>query len=203
MENGNISSERLKKAIERNRLKRLKKQGLSRDIPAEGRVSVGKPDTIEFTTDIDRTVVQSPVQVSYGTGATVGDPKPLVRARKTRAVTKKKPVRRKRVKTRSQGADKLERYGVWAGCLFCLFLVLRLVFAERGALDFVQRQSYLEGRVEYLQELEEEQLALHKRIDLVRNNRSYQRKQVRDRLGFIAKDEYLVLFSKQSKVGSI
>lgn len=80
--------------------------------------------------------------------------------------------------------------GAWA---FCLFLFVRLVFADRGIVDYYQRKGDLSGRQgDYLM-ISDDNQGLIKEISLLKKSKTYQKKTIREHLGFIARDEYLVL----------
>lgn len=92
---------------------------------------------------------------------------------------------------------------VYFGWAFCLFLVLRLTFAGGGIVDNIKKASLLSAKQAELTQTQEENVALSKEIELIEKNAAYQKKLVRDNLGFIASDEYLVLFSDSKKEKSI
>ena len=83
---------------------------------------------------------------------------------------------------------------VISGWCFCLFLLLRLVFAQRGVMDYYSRKSSFNRKEMFFKQLITENNNLEKEIKLIQDNYQYQKQLVRDHLGFIAKDEHLVLF---------
>lgn len=78
--------------------------------------------------------------------------------------------------------------------LFCLGMILRLVFMDQGVIDFVKMENRLSTRENVLKEIQLENKDLMNEIDLIKNNPAYQKKLVRDHLGAISSDEFLILF---------
>lgn len=78
---------------------------------------------------------------------------------------------------------------------FCIFLVLRLIFSERGIIDYTQRLSSFEENTQYLTSLRAENEKVLKEIDLIRNDSDHQKKLVRKHLGYISDDEFMILFA--------
>tara|TARA_R110002072_G_scaffold64203_1_gene159029 strand:+ start:1817 stop:2500 length:684 start_codon:yes stop_codon:yes gene_type:complete len=203
-----LASDKLRKAIERNRAKQAKRAGNSSSgLPRQeakvvndgwnlpnsetsrssrassstaSRRKVAKVGEVEFTQPI-RTKRKSPSTVSYGTG------KALTRSSaRPKARTKKAKAREK---------SDLVIKGIW---VFCSFLMLRLIFSEGGVMDYYSRKQVMNEKVKQYQLIEEENKGLLREIDLLRKNPRYQRKMVREHLGYIAKDEYLILFAADS-----
>ncbi|MCP4911851.1 MAG: septum formation initiator family protein [Oligoflexia bacterium] len=196
-----IQSDRLRKAIERNRAKQAKRAGTSSKaapvseakVVSDGwtlpgnppakkatRRSVAKVGEVEFTTPIRKSRKPS-TAVSYGSSRSV-----TRSGLKTKARTKKaKAVER----------NDLIIKGVW---VFCAFLMLRLVFSEGGVMDYYDRKSVMTNKVEQYKAIEKENQLLVKEIDQLRKNPRYQKKMVREHLGYIARDEYLILFAEDS-----
>jgi len=81
-----------------------------------------------------------------------------------------------------------------ASWIFCLFLMLRLVFSQGGVLDFYDLRSTLNDRHVELMRLKSENMQLVKEIEKMQTDQAYQKRLVRDHLGFIAEDEFLILF---------
>lgn len=198
-----VQSDRLRKAIERNRAKQAKRAASSTSraskpvseakVVSDGwslpgkppekkatRRSVAKVGEVEFTTPIRKTRKPS-TAVSYGSSRSV-----TRSGLKTKARTKKAKAIEK---------NDLIIKGVW---VFCAFLMLRLVFSEGGVMDYYDRKSVITNKVEQYKSIEKENLALVKEIELLRKNPRYQKKMVREHLGYIARDEYLILFAEDS-----
>lgn len=122
-----------------------------------------------------------------------------------------KPVRRKPTgpkvqyveapkKTRKRKTVKVKPKFEWTwskvGWLICLALIGRLVFMDRGLIDFNSMDNTIIEKQQELEELKLENQQLTTEIHKMRTSPQYQRKITREHLGVIAKGEYLVLFSK-------
>lgn len=94
---------------------------------------------------------------------------------------------------------KFTRGLVYFGWAFCFFLVLRLIFAGGGIVDNIKKSNILASKNEELNFVEQENIATSKEIALIEKNAIYQKKLVRDNLGFIASDEFLILFQEEKK----
>jgi len=133
------------------------------------RRSVARPEDTEFAPTVKRTSKRAAAQISYTTG------------------TKKKG---------KELDPKLVDYLVKGTWLFCGFLVLRLIFASGGVTDYFSQKSILSDRLSELSRIKNENMGLVSEIERMQLDAGYQKKLVRDNLGFIAPDEYLVLFPK-------
>lgn len=207
-----IGSDRLRKAIERNRAKQTKRAGqvgrstsapsASSDdwsLPGMGtspglsatsrrstRKSVGSADNVEFTTAI-RKGTRAPAPVSYSEAKT-----PTV---VTRKVTRKAPVKTRSPKSKLlKNTNEYVVKGIW---VFCAILLLRLVFSGGGVSDYYDKKEVLQSRFNELSRIGNENQDLLKEIDLLKKDPQYQKKVVRDHLGYIAQDEFLILFPEQ------
>lgn len=83
--------------------------------------------------------------------------------------------------------------------IFCFCMVLRLIFMDQGVIDFIRMENRLSGRQAVLNEIQLENKDLMNEIDLIKNNPGYQKKLVRDHLGAISSDEYLILFPNDNQ----
>lgn len=87
------------------------------------------------------------------------------------------------------------------GCwIFCGIMILRLIFANGGVTDFYSRKSILNDRLGELDRIKKENMQLVREIERMQSDTSFQKKLVRDNLGFIAEDEFLILFPKEKSV---
>ncbi len=207
----NIGSDRLRKAIERNRAKQTKRAGqadrVSRpqstmassedwSLPGRGsskptstsarrgtRKSVASADNVEFTTAI-RKGSRAPAPVNYSEAKT-----PTV---VTRKVTRKPTAKTRKPKSKFlKNTNEYVVKGVW---VFCAILLLRLVFSNGGVSDYYDKKEVLNSRFDELARIEIENKGLLKEIGQLKKDPQYQKKVVRDHLGYIAKDEFLILF---------
>lgn len=83
----------------------------------------------------------------------------------------------------------LER-GAW---IFCAILFLRLMFADRGIVDYYARKNSLNLKNQEYISIHSENEGLISEINQLKHSASYQKKVIRKNLGFIASDEFLVL----------
>ena len=81
---------------------------------------------------------------------------------------------------------------------FYLLSVLRLVFAERGVIDYFAMQDLIRHKLGLIEKTKQENILLEKEMEKIKNSSPYQKKLVREKLGFISEDEYLVIFSEDS-----
>ena len=101
---------------------------------------------------------------------------------------------KKKRKTKKAGFQLSWTKVCWA-IIFCLSL--RLVFMERGVIDYYNTKSHINDKIHELELLELENQALVKEIHEIKVNPVYQKKLAREHLGVIARDEYLVLFASE------
>ena len=192
-----IGSDRLRKAIERNRAKQAKRGGAA--TAAASRRSVATADNVEFTTRLRKGTNKAPAPVSYSEPATPTVVSRTTRKAKTAVVTKSKPRATKAKTTRSKSkllknTNEYVLKGIW---VFCAILLLRLIFSDGGVQDYYAKKDVLQGRFDELARIEGENKVLLKEIALLKKDPQYQKKVVRDHLGYIARDEYLILFPEQ------
>jgi cell division protein FtsB len=136
------------------------------------RRSVARPDEAEFT-PVKRTPRKVASQISYTTTS-----------RK-----KSKPM-----------DPTLVGYLVKGCWIFCVVMILRLIFANGGVTDFYSQRSLYNDRLTELDRIKKENMQLVHEIEHMQTDTSFQKKLVRDNLGFIAADEFLVLFPKEKSV---
>ncbi len=206
-----IGSDRLRKAIERNRAKQAKRSGQAARAAAPAaddwslpgnsrrstsaspsssrgtRRSVASADNVEFSTAI-RKSSRAPAPVNYSEAKT-----PTVVSRKsTRKVSTTRSSSRSKSKSKLlKNTNEYVIKGIW---VFCAILLLRLVFSDGGVRDYYAKKDVLQGRFDELARIEKENKNLVKEIELLKKDPRYQKKVVRDHLGYISRDEYLILF---------
>lgn len=174
-----IGSDRLRKAIERNRAKQVKRtQRTTRSTSSvRGTVTrrtVAKPETVEFEPIQRRTAAKTKAltKVSY---------------RKTTPARKKATVKI----SVSEKWQNIFTKIMWA---FCGLLLLRLIFSNGGVVDYYSRLGQLKQKnIEYGKIIKQNKDIIAE-IKKIKSNPGYQKKLVRDNLGLIAADEYLVVF---------
>lgn len=194
-----IANARLQKAIERNRA-RQKKREKKQEFSILSKKTTNKTIGQNFKDTRDK-------REKEGFSSNFKGSKDLVS--KSAEYSRKLPARIAYEITERVG-EKIERlrlrlikYCVYCGWIFCMFLLLRLIFAERGIADYYSRQNKFNSELMKLRSIEKHNLNLIEKIEQIKTNRIYQKKLVRDQLGFIARDEYLILFPKETKNSSI
>lgn len=182
-----LASERLRKAIERNRAKQQK-----RTLPSEPyratdnagpRRSVATVQNVEFTTDLETIKSKPPVPIGYASAK--------------RKVTTKK--RSSRISVSQKPLD----YFVKACWVFAFILFARLIFSSGGVVDYYSSKQKLADRAYEAEQIVKDNKAIALEIEAIRTDQAYQRKIVREHLGFISKDEFLILFHQEKAVTSI
>ncbi len=136
------------------------------------RRSVAKPEDTEFV-PVKRGTRKVASQISYTTGTTSS---------------------RKKQKSLDP------KYGAWlvkGSWIFCALMILRLIFANGGVTDFYSQKTTVNGKLSELASIKKENMQLVREIERMRSDIGFQKRLVRDNLGFIANDEFLVLFPKE------
>ena len=152
----------------------LKKKTASSLTPT--RKSVAKADEAEFLAPVRRSVAKAPAKVAY--------------------TTAKRKVNTRKKNSESNYTAYLVKFG-WA---FCTFLLFRLVFSGGGVMDYYSSLNLLEDKEYEVTRVLEDNKSLAVEIKKISTNSSYQKKLVRDNLGFIARDEYLILFPREKSL---
>lgn len=218
-----MMSDRLQKAIARNRSKQIKRENKTQPPPI-------RPQLLQ-----KRRVVAAPNSraQSYSRGAstiTVKNPNALLSKIKSpsffkrifnrekkpvlatatvsrskaviKAPLKKAPVRKRAQAPASpfQSDSKVARFAlsmaVKTGWLASVALLAQLFFSERGVLDYYEKKEVWQEKVFESEFIISENLEIKNEINLIDEDGRYQKKLVRDNLGFIAEDEFLILFSR-------
>lgn len=199
-----LGSDRLRKAIERNRAKQAKRESVdmrqntwtttatSSTASKEGPSIAQNAEQVRFSSSMREGPRKPPAPVSYSRKSTA-----LVKAKSaTSASPRRTKVKRKSTLRKPLDVNDTVVKIFWA---VCGVLVLRLIFSGGGVVDYYERQSLLNERNYEKQRLEDENQSIRSEIDLIKTSSAHQKKLVRDHLGFIAGDEFLILFSKDSK----
>lgn len=137
------------------------------------RRTTAKPEDTEFVPVKRKATRQVASQISYATGS---------------ASTSRK---------KAKSMD--PKYVTWlvkGSWIFCALMVLRLIFAAGGVTDYYSQKSSVSARIAELTDIKKENMTLVREIERMRSDTGFQKKLVRDNLGFIASDEFLVLFPK-------
>lgn len=209
MESTSVTSDRLKRAIERNRAKQSKRSSTStstfkseapasgwssrrtakmRAEPANTRRTVARQDDVEFTAPIRKSQRKAPANVGYAT---------------SRAMVSTTPVKRKASPKRKKKQIKGQGFLLKLGWAFAGVLLVRLVFSGGGVLDYYERVEFVGDKQKELVSYNVDNENLVVEIEEIQNSGKYQRKLVRDHLGFIARDEFLILFQRAAQAQAI
>jgi cell division protein FtsB len=209
MESTSVTSDRLKRAIERNRAKQTKRSSTTspsfkseapasgwssrrtakmRAEPANTRRTVARQDDVEFTTSIRKSPRKAPANVGYAT---------------SRAMVSTTPVKRKASPKRKKKQIKGQGFLLKLGWAFAGILLVRLVFSGGGVIDYYDRKEIVSDKKNELASYNVDNENLVIEIEEIQSSGKYQRKLVRDHLGFIARDEFLILFQRGTQAQAI
>lgn len=224
-----IGSDRLRKAIERNREKQMKRDAMA---PSRPTSDFQRPNENPYPREPDRFGQQdyqrpsaarppssprpqgtSPSSYGRPQGSTPSSyqrpspsssssfGRPTSAARPTSSPRPTTPASRPLPSPNYSGSSlntpknpsKLAKYflrGLW---IFSIFLLVRLVFTERGVVEYYGRQGTLNDKFEKLGSIKKANQDLENEIKKIKGDSGYQKFLVRNHLGFIAHDEFIVL----------
>ena len=221
------SNDRLQKAIERNRAKVLKRSGL-RDNPTIAStpprgVPISKMQAMSSRREARRPTSSLPRKISSSTPRSIssvrkqwnsGEAQRAVENRLATLKDKRKSRLAMRGRVSSEnvnlkesaksfllGSEEKSRVFRWIVkfCWLGLFLFcLHVLFGDRGTLEYyahLQEVNNLRSEVELLKK-ENGQIIFE--LNQIQNSPVYQKKIIRDYLGYIAKDEHLVIFPEST-----
>ena len=218
-----IANDKLKKAIERNRLRQAKRDGRPTQLKSNNSsANQGKQQEFFFNSQqsprstmptrpatrmANAPASNTPLSASNSQRVSVATPSTetqFVRPTRTQSSARKSTIKypvkktsttkRKRAKTTKARNEWVMR-GAW---LFLAVIFVRLVFAERGVLDYFSMKDLIDHKLNLIEQTRVDNKEIVKEMDLIRNSARYQKKIVREKLGFISQDEYLVIFSGES-----
>ena len=164
---GSSTKSRLQKAIERNRLKqekKINKRGMG--LSKGARETVGRPDNIQFTN---------------------------IRGRRS-ATFANSNGRSTLERVPSAFKDKLIKVITILGWVSCFLFFGQLVIGDRGVIDFYKLDNEYQNILNKYESIIADNKRISEKIIRIKKDISYQKKLVRDNLGFISKNEYLILF---------
>lgn len=172
-----IGSDRLRKAIERNKAKQVKRSSRSA-IPVSPtratRRTVARPDTVEFGPINRPSTTRAVAKVDYRRSVVATENKKIISS--------------------SGFFTKWQNLFTKIGWGFSGVLLVHLVFSNGGVIDYYSRVSQLEQRMREFDQIILQNKEILAEIKKIKTNNTYQKKLVRDNLGLIATDEYLVVF---------
>ncbi len=85
----------------------------------------------------------------------------------------------------------------WIRRMVQLGLLINVCFSSGGLKDYYVKNKLLEDKEDILHEIQVENEHLYDEIMKIQTDKIYQKKLVRDILGLVAEDEFLILFSKK------
>jgi cell division protein FtsB len=85
-------------------------------------------------------------------------------------------------------------FGLW---VFAIILIFKVVFSSNGIIDYYKRNNIILSKLHKLRDLDNKNETLIKYLKDFNSDHSMQKKIVRSSLGVLARDEYLVIFSKR------
>ncbi len=80
--------------------------------------------------------------------------------------------------------------GIW---IFSVVLLLRLIFADRGVLEYYFRRQKVQEKLNILDNQVQVNKKLKKEIERIQKDVTFQKSLVRNHLGFIADDEFIIV----------
>ncbi len=116
------------------------------------------------------------------------------RGKRTKTVQKPSSQRNSRLQGMARLSQKLPMRLAWVALFF---IILRLIFVERGVIDYFQKETHLKEEASILKNIKDENLAIQMEIQKMQQDRAYQKKILRKQLGVIDSDEYIVLFARE------
>ncbi len=140
------------------------------------RKAVANADNVEFATSVKRSIRRPPAQANYST-----------------IKSKSRPIRKK-VPGILDRKSKIMVKCLWG---FLGLLCLRLIFSGGGVIDYYTNKNLLSAKELEYESTKRDNIRLAKEIKKIKSNKKYQKKLVRDHLGFIAADEFVILFPKE------
>lgn len=204
-----IANERLRKAIERNRAKQAEREAQAQAAKPQAEQTFHEQASFFNRAEEVRREEPKPSPPPEPPKATVVSRRSVAKPDDTEFVPAKRATRKvssqisystSSARKKSKSYDpKLISYLVKGCWIFCGIMVLRLIFANGGVTDFYSQKSQVNTRLAELSQIKKENMQLVREIERMRSDAGFQKKLVRDNLGFIASDEFLVLFPKEKE----
>lgn len=89
------------------------------------------------------------------------------------------------------------------GITISIILLFRLLFVDRGVIDYFRTNSILDEKLVELDTIKRENKKLSDEINKINSDLQYQKKLVRETLGVIEKNESLVLFRSETNFSNL
>lgn len=196
-----FSADRLQKAIERNRAKQARRgapPSTDRIIKAPARTGSSLTSRLERSRNDEIIVMpknNSPTRRNVAVGGRATFSEPIKKSDKLPAPIRYLGLGKPKIKT-SKKNKKLLDHLVLFGWIAVSILGMRLMFSERGVVDFYKDKNVLQKLYHEKEQIVADNEDLVDEIQKIKASSRYQKKIVRDNLGFIAEQEYLILFAK-------
>ena len=192
-----LAKEKLQKAIERNRQKQLKRNYGSRHL---GVRNTSLKDSKGQLNQTAKSAALSPPDPRNSNRGINQMPSPLHVQNKAIPIDHQAEMGTAAFQKTLRSVKRKEKWKKFLlKCLwpFYGYLLIKLAISKGGAIDYYDKQNFLQNRYQNLQEIHNENQQLIKEINLIKNNEGHQKKLIREHLGFIDENEYLVLFSQE------
>lgn len=196
-----FSSDRLQKAIERNRAKQARRGGSSKSdrvIKAPSRATSSLQSRLQASRNDEIIVMPKktkPTRRNVAVGGRASFSEPVKKTEKIPAPIRYLGLGKSKTKTSKKNKKLLDHLVIF-GWITVSILGLRLLFSERGVIDFYKDKSALQKLYHEKEQVIADNKDLVEEIEKIKGSGKYQKKIVRDNLGFIAQQEYLILFAK-------
>jgi len=205
-----VSNDRLKKAIERNRARQAKRDlhnsddqqsdlfssNVSKSLKSKirnklsnsaTRTGVARPENFQFESNIESRANKFKSSIAY---------KPKRKLSLKRAPKKiTSPTFKVGGRLTKKKKEKLILKCAWA---ICLALFVRLIFTDGGIWDYKNQKTKLSDVKKEIIQVKKENSQIVNELKLIKTSNRYRKELVRNHLGFISSDEYLVLFAKNN-----
>lgn len=215
-----IGSTALQQAIERNRLKLLEKGPLLKSsnspspestkdpIPAPN--PVNRPPSIPIEEKLKQLRVDPPPNMVLPTSRPIPPSPPVtpgpsflgIKAQNSNPVSPSNigrgGIESAKLKWENIKSNTFNYFlkGMW---IFSIILLFRLIFADRGVLEYYFRRKKVQEKLETLENQVQINKKLTKEIARIQKDTTFQKSLVRNHLGFIADDEFILVLP-ESKI---
>lgn len=220
----NIASERLRKAIERNRQRQAMREPRGPEAQREAHAQTHtqnrtqappfrpapQPQQQTQTQRANEQSTNTQFRQGFSRVEDIGFAAEFKRERKIpgnsvdympsrgqRELVVAKPMQAKTSRISREEKNRYIKWAVTGSWIFIGLLFFRLIFANRGVVEYYSLYNTLKDKENSLSLVEQENLHAIKEIEKIRSDTGYQKRMIRDNLGYIAEDEFMVLFAKR------
>lgn len=195
-----ITNERLRKAIEKNRARQAERSRNSQEAAKAAPAEEAQPQKPRAEERVHVRAPKSEALVTRRSAARPDEAEFIPAKRAPRKVASQISYSTSSRKKSKPIDPTLVGYFVKGCWIFCMVMILRLIFANGGVTDFYSQRSLYNEHLKELDQIKKENMQLVREIERMQSDFAFQKKLVRDNLGFIAADEFLVLFPKEKSV---